>query len=124
MNSLCNCLTGRSHGLLHGPLDTELSLLELVSGGVLLLKDLEGLGDLGLDVGSSSSLDLGGEFWGGDGLLACVQVSLEVGFGLVLGGEVLVGVLEPIRGLARTLRKLNSYSLLGVLDHSLDLVGR
>jgi len=84
------------------------SLLELVGGGVLLLELLESLGDLRLDVGTGSSLDLGGEFGGGDGLLAGVEVSLEVGLGLVSGREVLVGVLV----------------LLGILDHGRDLLGR
>ena len=88
-------LSGGSHGLLHGPLDTELSLLELVSGSVLLLEYLESLGNLGLDGGTCSSLDLGGEFGSRDGLFTSVEVSLEVRLGLVLGREVSVGVLEP-----------------------------
>ena len=100
--------TDGSESLLQCSLDTEVSLLELVGGGVLLLELLERLGNLRLDVGTSSSLDLGGEFGGGDGLLAGVEVSLEVGLCLVSGREVLVGVLV----------------LLGILDHGGDLLGR
>ena len=99
-------MSGRSHGLLQSPLDTELSLLELIGGGILLLELLESLGNLRLDVGSCSSLHLGSKLWGRDGLLASVEVGLEVRLGLVSGREVLVGVLE----------------LLGILDHSLDLL--
>ena len=85
----------RGHGLLHGALDAEVGLLELVGRDVLLLEDLEGLGNLGLDGAARSALDLVGHLGRRDRLLARVQVRLEVGAGLVLGREVLVGVLVP-----------------------------
>lgn len=101
-------LLGRGHGLLHSTLDTKLGSLELLGGGVLDLELLKSLGDLRLDLSLGSSLDLGTELGGREGLLDGVQVSLEVGLGLVLGREVLVGLLE----------------LLGVLDHLVNLGGR
>jgi hypothetical protein len=68
-----------SHSLLEGSLDAEGGSSELVSGGVLTLEELEGLGKLTLDGGLSSSLDLHGEFGRGEGLLDGVDLGLEVG---------------------------------------------
>lgn len=102
-----SCLT-RLEALLDSALDAELGALELVGGGVLVLEDLEGLGDLGLDGGLGTTTELGGELGGGDLALNGVELSLKVLAGLVAGREVLVGVAVG----------------LSVLDHVLDLVGR
>jgi hypothetical protein len=46
---------------LQAPLAAEQGALDLVGGRVLLLEDLESLGDLGLDGGLVPPLDLGRE---------------------------------------------------------------
>jgi hypothetical protein len=56
-----NSLTGRGHGLLQAALAAEEGTLDLVGGRVLLLEDLEGLGNLGLNGGLVPPLDLGRE---------------------------------------------------------------
>jgi hypothetical protein len=88
-------LTRSSHGLLHSSLQSELRSLELVTGAVLVLELLQSLGDLLLDLGSGTSLDLGSELGGGQVGLDLVQVRLEVRLGLVLAAELLVSGLEP-----------------------------
>ena len=98
-------LAGGSHGLLHGSLDVQTGTSELVSGGVLLLQLLEGLGDFTFNLGLGSSLESRSHLRCGQGHLTLVELVLELGSGFVLGGEVLVGLLE----------------LLGILDHLVDL---
>ena len=103
-----------------------MALLELIGGRLLNLEALKGLGELRLDVGLVLPLDLGANFRGSDycweqnvstvidpsehragrtGGLDLRNVRLELLLRLVLGGEVLVGLLER----------------LGVLDHLVDL---
>jgi hypothetical protein len=88
-------LSGTGHGLLHGSLQAELRSLELVTGRVGVLELLQSLGELLLDLGSGTSLDLGSELGGGQVGLDLVQVRLEVRLGLVLAAELLVSGLEP-----------------------------
>lgn len=94
-------------GLLEGTLDAELSLPELISGGVFDLELLESAGELSLDLALSSPLELHADLGRGDCALNLVDVSLKVGLGLVPSRELLVSLLE----------------LLGILDHLLDLGG-
>jgi len=93
--TLARRLSGTSHSLLHGSLQSELRSLELVTSAVGVLELLHGLGKLLLDLGSGTSLDLGTELGGGQVGLDLVQVRLEVRLGLVLVAELLVGGLEP-----------------------------
>lgn len=99
------CLATSRHGLLHRSAEVEVSLAELVSGRVLDLETLEGLGELRLDRSLVLPLEFAGNFGRRDGRFDGSDVRLELLLGLVLRGEVLVGLLE----------------LLGVLDHLIDL---
>ena len=127
-------LSGTGHGLLHGSLQAELRSLELVTGRVGVLELLQSLGELLLDLGSGTSLDLASELGRGQVGLDLVEVRLEVGPGLVLGAELLVSGLEP-EGVAgkksRQISRCNSVardapdnSLLGILDHLVNLGAR
>lgn len=71
-------------------------LFQLISRNVLLLENLERLGNLGLDGTACSALNLVRHLGGRDGRLASVQVRFKVGTGLVFGGKVLVGVLVSV----------------------------
>lgn len=98
-------LSHTSGRLLKGPLDTELSLLQLIRRRVLNLELLHSLGELSLNLGLCSSLELHADLGARDGALDLVDVSLEIRLGLVTSREVLVGLLE----------------LFSILDHLVDL---
>ena len=93
---------------LEGTLDAQLCFPELVSRRILDLELLERTRKLSLNLSLGTALELHGEVGRGDGVLDLVDVSLEVGLGLMTSREVLVGLLE----------------LLGILDHLVDLGGR
>jgi hypothetical protein len=101
-------LPDASGSLLESALDAELSLPELIGAGVLNFKLLECTSKLGLDLSLGSTLELHADLRRGDGALDLVDISLEVGLGIVTSREVLVSLLE----------------LLSILDHLVDLGGR
>jgi hypothetical protein len=104
----------------------KVSLAELISGGVFDFETLEGLGELGFDGSLVLTLHLGANFGGREGVLDRSDVGFELLLGLVLGGEVLVGLRkrrsDNVSNGSRESEKIGKCKKLTCLNSSASLI--